>query len=151
VLRRKLELDIGLFERQCGSIVQSEIILMDLLWLLVRRNLSVMRCQPLPLLYQAGVKYKPEGRVEKFQYALAVIRDGGADCEDLAAWRVAEVMHYGGFAGFRIDRFEPSPLNPEKTYHIRVQHLIPTASGWAHGPVEDPSEILGMRAPRRKS
>lgn len=75
-----------------------------LLWALVLADVGDLLADPrTPLLYQSGVKYKVEvprpGKTgcddgdgqERFLSAPYVLRQGHADCEDLAAWRCAEL------------------------------------------------------------
>lgn len=89
-----------------------------------------------PQLYAAGVRYRRErrpergGRVERFATIPTVLRTGWGDCEDLAAWRVAE-LRMGGI------RAIPWIIRPHaRVYHVQVRH--------PSGAVEDPSRKLGM-------
>jgi hypothetical protein len=94
-----------------------------------------------PLLYQAGVRYQnePPGQ-EDWDPADRVIMRGWGDCEDLAAWRAAE-LRLAGEDDARADTYV-SRVRPDGS---RVWHAI-TVRG--DGTVEDPSVILGMRRHR---
>lgn len=99
-----------------------------------------------PDLYESGVYYKPERRVvhysgcviehgEEWQSIPWVMHRGYGDCEDLGAWRAAELRIRYGIAA-----------NPE----IKVRKL-PSGAWRAHvvvkypcGRIEDPSAKLGM-------
>jgi hypothetical protein len=88
-----------------------------------------------PDLYDSGVIYKPEEGTEVWRTIPYVIAAGWGDCEDLGAWRAAELrVRYGVKA----------------VPHIRVRKL-PSGSWRAHvvvrwpdGSIEDPSAKLGM-------
>ncbi len=94
-----------------------------------------------PELYKSGVRYREEdGREEWLEIPHVLDRwrrkREGSDCEDLCAWRAAELQIRGErarctWAAYR----EPDSL----TYHIRVRR--------GDGSLEDPSEILGMGRP----
>lgn len=100
-----------------------------------------------PDLYDADVVYKPERRRvnprtghaseygEEWQTIPWVIYRGYGDCEDLGAWRAAELR-----ARYRI---------PAKPY-IKIKHM-PTGQWrahvvvqWPNGQLEDPAAKLGM-------
>jgi hypothetical protein len=102
--------------------------------------LSALNCQLMraaqaygrefPPLYSAGVVYRrePPGR-EWWQTALDVLREGSGDCEDLAAYRAAELRYRDAEpARVRIYRTKRG------TYHAIVQR--------ADGRLEDPSRVL---------
>jgi hypothetical protein len=102
---------------------------------LAMTNLVYLQLYPNTVpLYDSGVYYRQEkpGEEDFFDIPM-VLRQGYADCEDLAAWRVAEYLSVGQQA---------SPMvtyelydNGDIDFHVRVL----TAYG-----VEDPSRILGM-------
>lgn len=100
---------------------------------LARLNLTQMPSVPL---YSSGVRYKRERRGrEEWLGARDALARGVADCEDLAAWRLAELWRDGVEASAEV-----SP--PERgMMHVYLR----TASG-----VEDPSVVLGMRPPRKE-
>jgi len=61
--------------------------------------------QPLPRLYESGVKYEPEPwpkGVEEFADYVTVLRRGWGDCDDLCAARTAELLEDGEPADCRV-------------------------------------------------
>lgn len=105
---------------------------------LVGMNVDYLLAHPeTPTVYASGVRYKPEEADEELWADIpAVLRQGVADCEDLAAWRIADLIVREGVmakphvsVGYLPDG---RPL-----YHVRVEH--------PDGRIEDPSVALGMR------
>jgi hypothetical protein len=94
-----------------------------------------------PRLYQAGVKWKRQPP-ERFSLFPTVLARGNGDCDQLAAWRAAE-LQLKGIKAKAIPRW----VRP-KLMHVVVQ--LPS------GRLEDPSRLLGMgkregmRAPRKR-
>jgi hypothetical protein len=88
-----------------------------------------LRRYALPRLYESGVYYQrePKGR-ERWQTAVETYRRGAGDCEDLTAWRVAELRFDGEPA-----RGIVIPTGPRR-YHAIVER--------ADGSLEDPSRRL---------
>lgn len=87
--------------------------------------------RPLPPLYRAGVRYRPEPRgQERWQVPSEVRRKGFGDCEDLAAWRVAELRRKGERAAPYVKQTGPA------RWHAMVRR--------GDGRLEDPSRLLGM-------
>lgn len=91
----------------------------------------------LPALYESGVRYEREPHPrEHWKTAVQVLADwrqgwGGADCEDLVAWRVAELLERGKTA-------RPKVVSTGvRQWHVIVEH--------GDGRDEDPSLKLGMR------
>lgn len=86
-----------------------------------------------PALYRSGVRYQrePRGR-EDWQTVSRAYRAKVADCEDLAAWRAAELVVTGEDSGARavIKRVRPGLI------HCLVMR--------GNGSMEDPSRLLGM-------
>lgn len=115
--------------------------------------------RPIPPLYRSGVVYEREpwaGKYEEFADMLTVLRRGWGDCDDLAAWRVAELREQGENATIRIywrKRRAPGDRSP-LTMHVQVRRgpgavpggkAVKTAAGdKSIGPVEDPSRYLGL-------
>lgn len=57
--------------------------------------------KPIPPLYSSGVEYDREpwaGLFEEFADITTVLNRGWGDCDDLAAWRVAELLEQGELA-----------------------------------------------------
>jgi len=98
---------------------------------LLRRNRNA------PALYESGVRYRKErpGR-EKWLTIPQTLRAGFGDCEDLAAWRAAELQMLGIPARAVVIR------TGAKMFHAVVR--LPG------GRIEDPSVKLGMKKPKRR-
>lgn len=97
-MKRTLVLDLGLFEPRCGSVEWSEGIVFNLLRTLAYANLQILECagNRLPPIYGSGVRWKKEPPDEElFATIPRILKDGHADCEDLAAWRLAELWFLG--------------------------------------------------------
>lgn len=94
-------------------------------------SLVQMTERNLPPLYGGSIRYvrEPIGR-ERWQTAEETAARGQGDCEDLAAYRVAELRKQGVDATIliRVVRHE--------LWHVLVQ--------WPDGRTEDPSAKLGM-------
>jgi hypothetical protein len=99
---------------------------------LVALNREILRANQMPPIYKSGVQYRAESLgAERWRRADEVWRLGVGDCEDLAAWRVAELQLRGELAQPDIVR------TGFKRYHARVRR--------GDGTIEDPSALLGMR------
>jgi hypothetical protein len=109
----------------------SEDYLDDILTCLVKLDLRYLAKNPgTPRLYDAGIRYQAEPKgEERFASVPVVLALGFGDCEDLACWRVAELILRGEPASVRITR------------HIGVFHVTVRRGT---GMVEDPSRLLGM-------
>lgn len=97
---------------------------------------------PIPSIYQAGVRYirEPEGQEEWLDIGEIIARHGG-DCEELAAWRVAELREQGIDArpAWRHRRVSTPSGKEASLYHILC---------WIPGTgFDDPSQRLGMGGP----
>lgn len=116
---------------------------------LMLENVAWLKAHPeTPDLYNAGVSYKPErrridprtGKVseygEEWQTIPWVIYRGYGDCEDLGAWRAAELRakyHIKATPFIRMKRHQPDGF---WRAHVVVR--------WPNGQIEDPSAKLGM-------
>jgi hypothetical protein len=93
-----------------------------------------LRARRLPPLYASGVRYvaEPMGQ-ENWQTPLVTLKKKGGDCEDLAAWRAAELVVSGRDRGAVavVIRIRPGLM------HCVVRR--------GSGAIEDPSKLLGMR------
>lgn len=90
-----------------------------------------------PKLYASGVRYRPDpiGSAEDFRTVPRVLAAGSGDCDDLAAWRVAELRLQGV-------RAHPDVIKIKQgLWHVFVR--LPG------GGAEDPSAHLGMTVPQR--
>jgi hypothetical protein len=110
---------------------------------LVLLNMALMeyadeRGVELPPLYETNVRYQrePRGREwwESAVDVLGVVADRSGDCEDLAAFRAAELRYYEGedAARVRIVRTRRG------SFHAVVER--------ADGSIEDPSRVLVNKA-----
>lgn len=98
---------------------------------LVSVNMVLMDRSGLPPLYRSGVRYRRERGTENWKNCEQVFRSEHGDCEDLSAWRVAELRRAGEWGAYcLVIKTGPS------LWHVQVMR--------ADGYVEDPSVILGM-------
>ena len=164
---RNITLNYDLFSPICSSgpggdpnVKWSEMVLHPLLQMTAWVNCVVLQCQgkKIPNIYDAGaagqIIYKPDPpNVEQFEAIPSVIRNGGADCEDLCAWRIAELRVRGSpfypngeDAQFLVLKFN-QPGKP-LLYHIQVRRAPNVYFPDPNDPnlVEDPSALLGMPA-----
>lgn len=142
-MRRQLIFDFDLFEPRCGSVKWSEVLIEKFLDALVFANEAYLFCNPsTPSIYDFArankVRYirEPPDK-EIFMTIPAIVRNGGADCEDLAGWRVAELRFRGEAATTHVQKFVPRSGRGPLVYHILVRR--------GDGSLEDPSKLLGMK------
>lgn len=101
-------------------------------------DLAYLSARPdTPPLYLSGVRYSREprevrGRVELWDSVPVVLAQGWGDCDDLAAWRAAELSLSGVYALPVL--VEVAPFSGR--YHVVVWR--------SDGQWEDPSARLGM-------
>ena len=101
-------------------------------------RLRKLKGRPLPLLYKSGIMYRREpwaGRFEEFADIPTVLKRKWGDCDDLSAWRVAELQEQGESADFRI-YWRPRKPGKPITMHVEVRR--------GDGSIEDPSRLLGL-------
>lgn len=94
-----------------------------------------MATHKLPSLYSGAIRYRQEkpGK-EEWQSAAITAAKGYGDCEDLAAYRVAELRRAGIDAYPKVLRITPT------LRHVVV--AVRDRDGREH--IEDPSKLLGM-------
>ena len=115
---------------------------------LMLENIAWLKAHPdTPDLYQAGVSYKPERRRinkatgvpseygEEWQTIPWVIYRGYGDCEDLGAWRSAELRAKYHIKATPFIKMRRMPDGFWRA-HVVVR--------WPDGQIEDPSAKLGM-------
>ena len=110
---------------------------------LVRLNLQMFRAasqagRPVPSVYKAGIHWQRD-QGETWDTADIVRRRGYGDCEDLAAWRAAE-LRMQGIPAAAVVRQSNSPGV--------AWHAVVALPG---GKFEDPSAKLGMYDPRYRN
>lgn len=120
-----VKLSINLLGRPTPEVVQG------VLAGLVEANYQEMKLRPLPALYASGVRYARESGREQWQTAEETYQLKRGDCEDLAAWRAAELRIMGEMRA-RAVCYAPRP------------GLIHCVVRRADGRIEDPSAKLGM-------
>lgn len=105
---------------------------------LVVINRYLIKTRILPPLYKSGIVYAREavGQSEHWQTADQLLKSRVGDCEDIAAYRCAELLEAGELARIRLTL-------KGRTWHVQVRR--------EDGRIEDPSRILGMQNPRRKA
>ena len=95
---------------------------------------------PVPALYSSGVRYQSEPNVgvdgERFDDLNTVLARGWGDCDDLSAWRAAELCADRIPARALVVEI-PGSIPGRRRYHCVVQYI--------NGSIEDPSIRLGMR------
>jgi hypothetical protein len=103
---------------------------------LIAANIAYLRLHPdTPRLYESGVRYEEEpGTQDDWNDIPETLSLGVGDCEDLAAWRIAELRVAGELAA--IPRVTVFTEGRRVTYHVAVRR--------AAGAIEDPSRELGM-------
>lgn len=99
---------------------------------LTRVNERLLSGGAFPPLYSAGVRYRTEPR-EVWRHAADVLGEGWGDCEDLAAWRAAELRVSGEDPDAAVATYKSAP----RRYHAVVLR--------GDGSIEDPSRQLGMK------
>ncbi len=118
---------------------RSETVLLWLLEALVRINLTWLQSHPdVPPLYRAPVRYQFDSRFpDAWKDIPTILDDGQGDCEDIACWRIAELVNVG-IRGVR-PYLRWRKQNDHYIYHVLV--YLPD------GRVEDPSLAMGMAGP----
>lgn len=112
---------------------RSRTVLLWLLEALTRANQTLLSTYRLPKLYESKVRYVPEHGKEVWQDIPNIIKQTYGDCEDLAAWRTAELRQQG------------IPAKPHITWRPTPTGLMLHAVvALPDGRIEDPSEALGM-------
>lgn len=99
---------------------------------LTRLNEEMLSLSHFPRLYESGARYRKE-KEDTWRHADDVLCSGWGDCEDLAAWRAAELRVSGEDPDARVYVYRSGP----QRFHAVVAR--------GNGRIEDPSIILGMR------
>lgn len=110
---------------------------------LTRANEIIVGAGAVPRLYDSGAVYKREPH-DVFRHALDVADQKWGDCEDLAAYRVAELRVSGEDPGAHVLTVRTGPHRFHATVQ-RTRGTIPEGARSRFGAtVEDPSKMLGM-------
>lgn len=117
----------------------------------LRRALTGLPTEEIPPLYDSGVVYREEAPGhEDWLDAPAVVSQGHADCEDLAAYRAAE-LRVAGYPCEPVIKWQWIPRDmmirqgyPADKLPDRGVWMVHCCVRYADGSVEDPSKILGM-------
>lgn len=112
---------------------------------------ATRRGSPIPPLYDSGVLYEREpGPYEEFADVLTVLRRGWGDCDDLVAWRCAELREQGHAGADVLIYWRPrKSLRAPARMHAQVRHEPKCTCEFCRGRfpkgrIEDPSRYLGM-------
>lgn len=95
---------------------------------MVRANQEELKAHPqIPLLYESGVVYQqePKGH-EDWADIPTVLKQRWGDCEDLAAWLVAELRSVWGIPARPFLRFRKKDGN----YHYHALLILPNTYRW---------------------
>lgn len=95
-----------------------------------------------PPLYRSGIRFRPmpwAGQVEQFASCATLLRRGWADCDQLCAYRIAELRERGIGATFR---FYWRKGKRGRLYHVQVRH--PPCRRHKRGKIEDPTQRLNF-------
>ena len=104
---------------------------------LATANMAQMRANAFPSLQTRAIRYDLEESQELFDDATLVLSRRSGDCDDLAAYRLAEVWLEGDHGARAYVRWQPDPTNEIPWgFHAMVQR--------GNGQIEDPSTALGM-------
>jgi hypothetical protein len=132
----KIQIDLNSQELRKHAKLFAEVVRSLLQALVMVNRIELRANKSIPPLYKAGVRYKrePAGQ-ESFEDINGVMSAGWGDCEDLSAWRVAELQEAGENAAIRI-KWRENRQTGKKLFHIQVRR--------GNGKIEDPSKLLGM-------
>lgn len=132
----EISLAVPLFQKQDGSDAQASI---RALWLLLEGLSEINQVfltehpETMPL-YNTGVVYRPEFGSENWQDIPTTLAKGHGDCEDLAAWEVAEYRVRRDTAAHPYLRWQMH----NNAYRFHALGQLPDGS------IIDPSLKLGM-------
>lgn len=131
-----------------GNEAVSNKVLETMLECLVQINETLMRSRKFPDLYQTRVRYRQEPLGdENWRDCAIVLESGFGDCEDLAAFRVAELRVKHGIPARCVFRWKM--LNVETRdgpRQVKLYHILVGLQRGGELLIEDPSKRLGMPA-----
>lgn len=123
-------------------------VLKAMLECLVQVNVALMRSQPFPELYRTKVRYRQEplGQ-ENWRDAAIVLRTGFGDCEDLAAYRAAELRVRHNVPAVCVFRWKTLTVRQDGVERkVKLYHILVGVPHEGKLLIEDPSKRLGMPA-----
>jgi hypothetical protein len=131
---------------EAGNEAVSNTVLEALLECLVQINVSLMRSQKFPDLYNTHVRYRQEPLgSENWRDAAIVLQSGFGDCEDLAAFRVAELRVKYGIQARCVFRWKTFVLDTKAgKRRVKLYHILVGIMKDGVLLIEDPSKRLGM-------
>lgn len=118
------------------QVLLSFLMLKSLLEGLCKANMAYIRLVGAPPIYKSGVRYVAEQSAENWLTIPYLLQKGQGDCEDLAAWRAAELRCQGVNA---IPDIRARQM-PSGVWRAHAIVRLPDGS------TEDPSLALGMKA-----
>lgn len=98
-----------------------------------------------PLLYESGVRYAREpnaGKFEEFADIRRVLKRKWGDCDDLVAWRCAEIQYREKRPAQPLIYWREHDRSAEGKPPLVIWHVQVRRTDT--GEVEDPSRLLGM-------
>ncbi len=131
---------------ESGNEAVSNTVLEALLECLVQINVALMRSQKFPDLYSTHVRYRQEPLGEEnWRDAAIILQTGFGDCEDLAAYRVAELRVKYGIQARCIFRWKTFELETKAGKRwVKLYHILVGVEKNGVLLIEDPSKRLGM-------
>ena len=120
------ERELARSRKSCNAILHAMVLINELYYKTYPKT---------PWLFESPVIYQEEPPMqESFDSVPVVLKRGWGDCDDLCAWRVAE-LNLAGIRARPYIKWRVSGPN-QHVYHAVVQ--------WPDGRIEDPSLALGM-------
>lgn len=131
---------------EAGNEAVSNVALNAMLECLVQINVALMTAKRMPDLYSTQIRYRQEPLGEEnWRDCVIVLETGFGDCEDLAAYRAAElrVKHrIPARCVFRWKTFNiETKMGPRR---VKLYHILVGFDHNGHLLIEDPSKRLGM-------
>lgn len=129
-----------------GNEQVSNVVLEGLLECLVQINVALMQSRSFPDLYATRVRYKQEPLGEEnWRDAAIVLSSGWGDCEDLAAYRVAELRVKHGLPAKCVFRWKTFNVQTSTgSRKVKLYHILAGVWQGQQLLLEDPSKRLGM-------
>jgi len=123
-------------------------VLKAMLECLVQINVALMQSRRFPELYETGIRYRQEplGQ-ENWRDAAIILQTGFGDCEDLAAYRVAELRVRHNIPAVCVFRWKTLSVKQDGADRkVKLYHILVGVPYKGKVLIEDPSKKLGMPA-----